>query len=53
MLTPPGTGEIVVDMSKLRARLLGVLVLLTGLLTAAGTRPAAADGLPDSLWFEE
>ncbi|MCX5007942.1 cellulase family glycosylhydrolase [Streptomyces sp. NBC_00638] len=40
-------------MSKLRARLLGVLVLLTGFLTAAGPRPAAADGLPDSLWFDE
>ncbi|MFD5515581.1 cellulase family glycosylhydrolase [Streptomyces sp. NPDC127066] len=40
-------------MTKLRARLLGVLVLLTGLLTAAGTGPAAADGLPDSLWFDQ
>ncbi|MCT9007998.1 cellulase family glycosylhydrolase [Streptomyces rhizosphaerihabitans] len=40
-------------MSKLRARLLGVLVLLTGFLTAAGARPAAADGLPDSLWFDQ
>ncbi|WP_328551937.1 endoglycosylceramidase [Streptomyces sp. NBC_00358] len=39
-------------MSKLRARLLGVLVLLTGFLTAAGAPPAAADGLPDSLWFD-
>ena len=41
-------------MAKLRARLLGVLVLLTGFLTAAGgVQPAAADGLPDSLWFDE
>ncbi|MFJ8008550.1 glycoside hydrolase family 5 protein [Streptomyces fagopyri] len=39
-------------MAKLRARLLGVLVLLTGFLAAAGARPAAADGLPDSLWFD-
>ncbi|MFF2997115.1 endoglycosylceramidase [Streptomyces sp. NPDC057950] len=39
-------------MAKLRARLLGVLVLLTGCLSAAGVRPAAADGLPDSLWFD-
>jgi len=41
------------NMSKLRARLLGVLVLLTGFLSAAGAQPAAADGLPDSLWFDE
>ncbi|MGQ4389524.1 cellulase family glycosylhydrolase [Streptomyces sp. SAS_270] len=41
-------------MAKLRARLLGVLVLLTGFLTAAGSaQPAAAEGLPDSLWFDE
>ncbi|MFE1289998.1 cellulase family glycosylhydrolase [Streptomyces sp. NPDC058751] len=40
-------------MPKLRARLLGVLVLLTGFLTTTGTRPAAADGLPDSLWFDQ
>ncbi|MEU8980916.1 endoglycosylceramidase [Streptomyces sp. NPDC048309] len=41
-------------MSKLRARLLGVLVLLTGFLTAAGgAQPAAAGGLPGSLWFDE
>ncbi|MFD3924578.1 cellulase family glycosylhydrolase [Streptomyces sp. NPDC058614] len=40
-------------MSKLRARLLGVLVLLTGFLTAAGIQPAAAAPLPDSLWFDE
>ncbi|MFJ2398512.1 endoglycosylceramidase [Streptomyces sp. NPDC087843] len=40
------------DMAKLRARLLGVLVLLTGFLSAAGAQPAAADGLPDSLWFD-
>ncbi|MGW3412138.1 endoglycosylceramidase [Streptomyces sp. NPDC000888] len=40
-------------MSKLRARLFGVLVLLTGFLTAAGIQPAAAAPLPDSLWFDE
>ncbi|MEU0035174.1 endoglycosylceramidase [Streptomyces sp. NPDC006333] len=40
------------DMAKLRARLLGVLVLLTGFCSAAGAQPAAADGLPDSLWFD-
>ncbi|MFI6335600.1 cellulase family glycosylhydrolase [Streptomyces sp. NPDC050535] len=40
------------NMSKLRARLLGVLVLLTGFLTAAGIQPAAAAPLPDSLWFD-
>ncbi|KUN50160.1 endoglycosylceramidase [Streptomyces avermitilis] len=39
-------------MSKLRARLLGVLVSLTGLLGATGAQPAAADSLPDSLWFD-
>ncbi|MFD4551655.1 endoglycosylceramidase [Streptomyces sp. NPDC058466] len=40
-------------MSKLRARLLGVLVLLTGFLTAAGgAQPAAAERLPGSLWFD-
>lgn len=39
-------------MVKLRARLLGVLVLLTGFLSAAGAPPATADGLPDSLWFD-
>ncbi|MFD7817240.1 cellulase family glycosylhydrolase [Streptomyces sp. NPDC059785] len=38
---------------KARARLLGVVVLLCGLLTAAGAQPAAADGLPGSLWFDE
>ncbi|MFE9680148.1 cellulase family glycosylhydrolase [Streptomyces sp. NPDC006285] len=37
-------------MSKLRAHLLGVLVLLTGLLSTAGTPSAAA--LPDDLWFD-
>jgi hypothetical protein len=40
-------------MAKLRARLLGVLVLLTGLLAVTGPQPATADGLPDSLWFDE
>ncbi|KAA0941769.1 cellulase family glycosylhydrolase [Streptomyces apricus] len=37
-------------MPMLRARLLGVLVLLTGLLTTAGTPSATA--LPDDLWFD-
>ncbi|MCX4903113.1 cellulase family glycosylhydrolase [Streptomyces sp. NBC_00878] len=37
-------------MSKFRAPLLGVLVLLTGLLTTTGAQPAAA--LPDDLWFD-
>lgn len=37
-------------MSKLRVHLLGVLVLLTGLLTTAGAQPASA--LPDDLWFD-
>jgi hypothetical protein len=37
-------------MSKLRAHLLGVLVLLTGLLTTTGAQPASA--LPDDLWFD-
>ncbi|POX47874.1 cellulase family glycosylhydrolase [Streptomyces sp. Ru72] len=39
-------------MAKLRVRLCGVLVALTGLLAAPGARPAAADSLPDSLWFD-
>ncbi len=37
-------------MSKLRVHLLGVLVVLTGLLTTAGAQPASA--LPDDLWFD-
>ncbi|MGW0655249.1 cellulase family glycosylhydrolase [Streptomyces umbrinus] len=37
-------------MSKLRVHLLGVLVLLTGLLTTTGAQPASA--LPDDLWFD-
>ncbi|BCL25888.1 cellulase family glycosylhydrolase [Streptomyces aurantiacus] len=37
-------------MPKLRAHLLGVLVLLTGLLTTAGAPSATA--LPDDLWFD-
>lgn len=53
MLTASGVAATVVNMSKLRARLLGVLVLLTGFLTAAGIQPAAAAPLPDSLWFDE
>lgn len=53
MLTASGAAATVVNMSKLRARLLGVLVLLTGFLTAAGIQPAAAAPLPDSLWFDE
>ncbi|MFS8197865.1 endoglycosylceramidase [Streptomyces sp. CWNU-52B] len=38
-------------MSKLRVHLLGVLVLLTGLLSTAGAPSAAA--LPDELWFDQ
>jgi hypothetical protein len=38
-------------MSKLRVHLLGVLVLLTGLLTTTGAQPATA--LPDDLWFDQ
>ncbi|MGP4045885.1 cellulase family glycosylhydrolase [Streptomyces sp. 2A115] len=38
-------------MSKLRAHLLGVLVLLTGLLTTTGAQSATA--LPDDLWFDQ
>lgn len=52
-MTASGVAATVVNMSKLRARLLGVLVLLTGFLTAAGIQPAAAAPLPDSLWFDE
>lgn len=41
----------VADMSRLRTRLLGVLVLVTGFLTTAGpTQPASA--LTDDLWFD-
>ncbi|WP_443046672.1 cellulase family glycosylhydrolase [Streptomyces sp. DSM 40750] len=41
----------VADMSRLRTRLLGVLVLVTGFLTTAGpTQPASA--LTDELWFD-
>ncbi|CCK25388.1 hypothetical protein BN159_1009 [Streptomyces davaonensis JCM 4913] len=41
-------------MPTTRARVLVVLVLLLGLLTVAGPRPAtAAPTLPDSLWFDE
>ncbi|WP_371330018.1 cellulase family glycosylhydrolase [Streptomyces sp. TP-A0356] len=39
-------------MARLRVRLFGVLVSLTGLLAASGVRPAAAAPLPDSLWFD-
>ena len=40
-------------MSTTRARVLVVLVVLLGFLTAAGPRPAAAGpALPDSLWFD-
>ncbi|MFE9097362.1 cellulase family glycosylhydrolase [Streptomyces sp. NPDC007264] len=39
-------------MSRLPARLLGVLVALTGLLAAPAVRPAAAAPVPDSLWFD-
>jgi hypothetical protein len=41
------------DMPNIRARLLVVLVVLSGFLTAAGVRPAAAEALPDSLWFDD
>lgn len=37
----------VADMSIYRARLLGVLILVTGFLSTAGSRPASA--LPDDL----
>ncbi|MFE9836502.1 cellulase family glycosylhydrolase [Streptomyces sp. NPDC005551] len=40
-------------MTKLRARLLGVLVLLSGSLATAGAQPAAAEDVPGSLWFDE
>ncbi|MFJ9582303.1 cellulase family glycosylhydrolase [Streptomyces acidicola] len=40
----------VVAMSRLRTRWLGVLVLVTGFLTTAGSQPATA--LPDELWFD-
>ncbi|MGW3025588.1 cellulase family glycosylhydrolase [Streptomyces sp. NPDC001221] len=40
------------DMAKLRARLLGFLVALTGLLATTGGHPVAAASLPDSLWFD-
>ncbi|WP_246114040.1 cellulase family glycosylhydrolase [Streptomyces montanus] len=40
----------IADMAPSRTRLLGVLILLTGLLTTAGARPATA--LPDDLWFD-
>ncbi|MFD7280520.1 cellulase family glycosylhydrolase [Streptomyces sp. NPDC059862] len=39
-------------MPNKRARLLVVLVLLCGFLTVAGTHPATADPLSDSLWFD-
>ncbi|MER6129703.1 cellulase family glycosylhydrolase [Streptomyces sp. NPDC001795] len=39
-------------MAKLRVRMLGVLVSLTGVLAATGLRPATAASLPDSLWFD-
>jgi hypothetical protein len=41
------------DMPNIRARLLVVLVVLSGFLTAAGVRPATAEALPDSLWFDD
>ncbi|MFF3906221.1 cellulase family glycosylhydrolase [Streptomyces sp. NPDC001848] len=39
-------------MAKLRVRLCGVLVALTGLLAATGAPPVAADSPSDSLWFD-
>ncbi|MDL5205563.1 cellulase family glycosylhydrolase [Streptomyces sp. ALI-76-A] len=41
------------DMPNIRARLLVVLVVLSGFLTVAGVRPATAEALPDSLWFDD
>ncbi|WP_217237869.1 cellulase family glycosylhydrolase [Streptomyces sp. AC555_RSS877] len=41
------------DMPNMRARLLVVLVVLSGFLTATGVRPATAEALPDSLWFDD
>jgi hypothetical protein len=41
------------DMPNIRARLLVVLVVLSGFLTATGVRPATAEALPDSLWFDD
>ncbi|MFE0675675.1 cellulase family glycosylhydrolase [Streptomyces sp. NPDC058867] len=40
-------------MPTTRARVLVVLVLLLGFLTAAGPAPAAAPALSDALWFDE
>ncbi|MGP4013075.1 endoglycosylceramidase [Streptomyces sp. 4N124] len=40
-------------MPNKRARVLLVLVLLCGFLSVAGTRPATAASVPDSLWFDE
>lgn len=40
----------VAAMSRRRTRWLGVLVLVTGFLTTAGSQPATA--LPDELWFD-
>ncbi|WP_037671496.1 cellulase family glycosylhydrolase [Streptomyces griseus] len=39
-------------MTKIRARLLVVLVVLSGFLTVAGPGPATAAPLTDSLWFD-
>ncbi|MFF3332371.1 endoglycosylceramidase [Streptomyces sp. NPDC002888] len=39
-------------MTKIRARLLVVLVVLSGFLTVAGPGPATAAPLPASLWFD-
>jgi hypothetical protein len=41
------------DMPNIRARLLVVLVVLCGFLTVTGARPATAEALPDSLWFDD
>jgi hypothetical protein len=41
------------DMPNIRARLLVVLVVLCGFLTATGARPAPAGALDDSLWFDD
>lgn len=39
-------------MTKIRARLLVVLVVLSGFLTVVGPGPATAAPLPDSQWFD-
>src|ERR1044072_5918720 len=52
VLTLYRNGRTVMDMRNKRARLLVVLVVLCGLLTVAGVRPAPADALTGSLSFD-